>query len=171
MHVLTTDRLELRQVSTVDAPFMLAILNDPAFIRHIGDRGVRSVDDARRYIRDRMLASYQEHGFGMYLVERKADRVAVGICGLVKRPELDDVDIGFAFLPDYCRQGYAHESAVGVLQLASGRFGLQRIVAITSQDNQPSIRLLEKLAFSYEKNIRLSNDADPVKLFSWQPAA
>lgn len=168
MQVLKTDRLELRQVSAGDAGFMLSVLNDPAFIRHIGDRGVRSPDDARRYIRDRMMASYLEHGFGMYLVERTADMQAIGICGLVKRPGLEDVDIGFAFLPEYCGQGYALESAQAVLHLAEQRFRLSRVVAITSQNNQSSIRLLEKLAFHYEKDVQLPDNDEPVRLFVWQ---
>ncbi len=174
MQRLGTSRLILRDVSTDDAVFMLKMLNDPRFIRYIGDRGVRSTGDAEQYISENMLASYKQYGFGMYVVVRKTDPqnppAPIGICGLVKRPGLNDVDIGFAFLPEFCGYGYAIESAKAVMHHAQYDLGLNKVVAITSPDNQNSTRLLEKLEFEYVKMIGLPNTDDQVRLYSWLPA-
>lgn len=173
MQRLGTSRLILRDVSTDDAGFMLKMLNDPRFIRYIGDRGVRTTSDAEQYISENMVSSYKQYGFGMYVVVRKTDPqdppVPIGICGLVKRPGLDDVDIGFAFLPEFCGYGYAIESAEGVMHHAQHDLKLNKVVAITSPDNQNSTRLLEKLEFEYVKMIGLPNADDQVKLYSWLP--
>jgi RimJ/RimL family protein N-acetyltransferase len=126
---------------------------------------VRSVEDARRYIEQGPMKMYAERGFGLWLVERKADREPLGICGLVKREQLDDVDLGFAFLPRHWSQGYAHEAAKGVLDYARGSVGLKRVVAITSPDNHASSRLLEKLGFAHEAMLDWGRP-DPVKLYA-----
>src|SRR6267142_3096826 len=105
MHVLETDRLTLRRITTDDAPFILELLNDAAFVRFIGDKGVRNLEDARQYIVKGPLASYEQFGFGIYMVELKTTRQQIGMCGLVKREALEDVDIGFAFLPDFRSKG------------------------------------------------------------------
>ena len=164
--VLEAERLILRQLSVDDDAFILELVNDPLWLRFIGDRGVRTLDDARDYILKGPVAMYERVGFGLYLVERKSDGVALGICGLIKRDTLDDVDLGFAFLPEYRAQGYAYESAAAVLTYGRSALGLKRIVAITSPDNERSARLLEKLGFNFEKLIRLPNDNEPVKLFA-----
>src|SRR5690348_13380887 len=109
MIVLETERLTLRHITLDDAEFVLRLLNEPSFIRFIGDRGVRSIDDARRYIAERFIASYEQHGFGLWLVEQRESPGAMGISGLVKRDTLPDPDIGFAFLPEFWSQGYAYE--------------------------------------------------------------
>lgn len=169
MTVSKTQRLVLREVNTGDAAFMLTVLNDPAFLRYIGDRGVRSEQDARDYIHNKMLPSYRHYGFGMYVVERSDDQQRIGICGLVRRPGLDDADLGFAFLPDFRGQGYAGEASQAVLQLAADRFALPRVAAITSSDNAASVRLLGKLGFRDAGMIRLPGSDERIRLFMWKP--
>ncbi len=173
MQRLGTPRLILRDVSIGDALFIQRMLNDPGFIRYIGDRGVRTINDAEQYISENMIPSYQQYGFGMYAVVRKTDSQnppePIGMCGLVKRSGLDDVDIGFAFLPEFCGYGYAIESAEGVMHHAQHDLKLNKVVAITSPGNQSSIRLLEKLGFAYVKMIGSPNTDDQVRLFSWSP--
>jgi RimJ/RimL family protein N-acetyltransferase len=144
---------------------MLALLNDPSWLRFIGDRGVRTLEDARKYILDGPVDSYERVGFGMYLVERKETGEPVGICGLVKRDALDDVDIGYAFLPGFRRRGYAIEAASAVLRYGRDVVGLRRVVAITDPENEASIRVLEKLGMRYEKKVRLSKDGEEISLY------
>jgi RimJ/RimL family protein N-acetyltransferase len=165
--LLETQRLSLRRLSIEDDAFILELVNDPLWLRFIGDRGVRTLDDARDYILKGPVAMYERMGFGLYLVERRSDGVPMGICGLIKRDALDDVDLGFAFLPEYRAQGYAYESAAAVLGYGQNVFGLARIVAITSPDNDRSVQLLEKLGFNFEKLIRLPNNNETVKLFAF----
>ena len=164
---LETPELVLSELTEEDAALMLAVLNDPDFLRNVGDRGVRTIDDARRYIIDGPMAMYRQYGFGMYKVALK-DRTAVGLCGLVKRDGLDDVDIGFAFLPDYRGRGYALEAAQAVMQDARERVNLRRIVAITLPDNTPSVRLLEKIGLQAERRINLPNDSAELLLMAWE---
>lgn len=165
--VLETDRLWLTKLMPTDAPFILRLLNEPTFIENIGDRGVRTLEDAEAYILNGPVASYARFGFGLYLVESRGTGEAMGMCGLLKREALEDVDIGYAFLPEFCGQGYAREAATAVLHHAHQVLGLPRIVAIVSPHNQPSIRLLEKIGFCYEKMVRLSAGAPEIKLFAW----
>lgn len=165
MKVLETDRLTLRYLTLEDAEFILQLLNEPSFIRFIGDRGVRTVEDARNYILQGPIASYAGFGFGLYLTEVTATRVPIGICGLLKRESLPDADIGFAFLAPFSRQGYAFESASAVITYGKDVLGQKRILAITSPDNDASIKLLEKLGFKFEGVTRISEDAPEVNLF------
>ena len=166
MTVIETDRLVLRRLSTDDAEFINELLNQPSFLRYIGDKEVRSNADAVRYIQTGPLASYERFGFGLYLVELKESGASIGICGLLKRDSLPDVDVGFAFLPSYWSQGYAFESASAVMTYGREVLGLRRIVAITSPDNDPSIRLLERIGLRFEGLIKLSEDKAEVRLFS-----
>ncbi|HTM24833.1 MAG TPA: GNAT family N-acetyltransferase [Vicinamibacterales bacterium] len=163
--ILTTERLVLRELHAGDAAFILSLLNEPSFIRNIGDRGVRTLEDARGYIAAGPIASYARHGFGLYLVERRQDAEPIGICGLVKRDELPGPDLGFAFLPAYWSQGYARESAKAVQRHASGVLRLPRLLAITNPGNESSIRLLERLGFTFDRLVRLAADGAEVKLF------
>lgn len=165
MKVLETDRLTLRRLTVDDAEFILQLLNEPSFLEFIGDRGVRTVDDAGRYILQGPIASYERFGFGLYLTEVKATRAPIGICGLLKRETFEHPDIGFALRPPFWRQGYAFESAAAVLAYGKDVLGLDRILAITSPHNEPSIKLLEKLGFRFEGLTRLSAEAPEVKLF------
>jgi RimJ/RimL family protein N-acetyltransferase len=166
MIVVETDRLTLRRLDLADAEFILRLLNDPSFLRFIGDRGVRTLDDARKYISNGPMASYERFGFGLYVTERKEDRVPIGICGLLKRDSLKDVDVGFALLPQFWSKGYAFEAASAVMAYGRSVLGLGRIVAITSPDNEASIRLLEKLGMRFESMVRLSEDSSEVRLFA-----
>lgn len=165
MKVLETDRLILRRLSPEDAGFILRLLNEPSWLRFIGDKGVRTVEDARNYILNGPVEMYSRLGFGLYLVELKGEGLPVGICGLIKRDSLEDVDIGFAFLPKYWGRGYAHEAASAVMEYGGSVLGLNRIVAVTSVDNDSSAKLLEKLGLRFEGMVRLSNDSEEVKLF------
>jgi RimJ/RimL family protein N-acetyltransferase len=144
---LETERLRLLEFTPEDAAFVLRLLNEPAFLRYIGDRGVRRLDDARRYIMDGPVAGYARHGYGLMRVARRSDGADIGMCGVLKRDALPDPDIGFSFLPEYWSQGYALEAAGAVMRDARGRLGLGRIVAITTKDNESSMRLLAKLGF------------------------
>ena len=164
--VLETNRLALRRISVDDAEFMLELLNDPSFVRYIGDRGVRTTDDARKYIQTGPMESYERFGFGLYLVELKDTREPIGICGLLKRESLEDVDVGFALLPRFWSKGYAVEAVSAVLAYGRDTLGLQRIVAITSPDNVASINLLSKFGFRFERMTRLSEGSPEIKLFA-----
>jgi [ribosomal protein S5]-alanine N-acetyltransferase len=166
MTILQTERLSLRKMSLDDADFIVQLLNDPAFLQYIGDKGVRTTDDARRYILTGPVDSYARHGFGLWVVELKESGRSVGICGLVKRATLDHVDIGFAFLPEYRSRGYAFESAAAVMDYARTVLGLGRIVAITNDDNTGSQRVLEKIGMSFDRMIRLSDDGPEIRLLA-----
>ena len=164
--ITETDRLRLRRLSLDDAEFILRLLNEPSFIQNIGDRGVRNIDDARAYILKGPIASYEKFGFGLWMVETRLESTPIGICGLLKRDVLEDVDIGYALLPEFWSQGYALESASAVMSHAGERLGLKRVVAVVNSENQSSIRLLEKMGFKYERMVRLSEDAAEIKLFA-----
>ena len=166
MTVLETERLSLRRFTVADAQFILTLLNEPSFLRYIGDKQVRNLEDARQYILNGPVASYERNGFGLYLVELKESYTPIGMCGFLKREELPDPDIGFAFLPAFWNKGFAFEAATAVLQDARERLRLERILAITSLDNEASIKLLERLGFSFERIIRLSADREQVRLFT-----
>lgn len=163
--VVTTARLTLRRMVPEDAPFVLGLLNEPAFKRNIGDKGVRTLDDARRYIEDVPIAHYQAYGFGAYLVSRLYDGVPVGMCGLYQRSNLDRPDLGFALAEAFHGQGYAREAAAAVLAHARKTLGLTSVAAIVDADNERSIHLLERLGFERRGRFRLPNDAQDLDYF------
>jgi RimJ/RimL family protein N-acetyltransferase len=170
--VISTPRLALRELGFEDAPFVLRLLNDPSFLRYIGDRGVRDLDDARRYIQRGMLDSYARHGFGLWLVELHGpSHQPIGLCGLVSRDGLPAPDIGFAFLPDWWSRGYAHEAAAAVMEHARRVVGLEQVLAIASPRNDSSLRLLHKLGFHYERDVLMPGDAEAVALFACETAS
>jgi RimJ/RimL family protein N-acetyltransferase len=164
--VIETARLSLRQLTAADAEFILELLNEPPFIQNIGDRGVRTLADAARYILNGPVASYETHGFGLYLVELSASRAPIGICGLLKRDFLDDADIGFALLQRFWSQGYAYEAASAVMEYGRNVLGLKRILAVTAPDNPSSIRLLGKIGLRFDKTIGMPGAEEPRRLFS-----
>lgn len=166
MKVLETRRLTLRRLAESDDAFILELLNEPGWLRFIGDKGVRSLDDARRYIVQGPMAMYERAGFGLWRVARTADDVPLGICGLIRREGLDDVDIGFAFLAQYGSMGYAFEAASACLAHAREVLHLPRVVAITVAENQASIRLLEKLGLRFERTITLPHSDEPLRLYA-----
>lgn len=181
MKILETERLILRELTDADDKFTLNLLNQPSFIKYIGDRGVRTVEEARNFIETRYQQSYRENGFGLYAVDLKAgsapttdaqssaleSEITIGICGFVRRKTLPETDIGFAFLPEFEKKGYAFESADAVMKYGRDALGFKRVLAITSPDNESSGRLLGKLGFKLDGLIKLAGDDEEIKLFSW----
>lgn len=165
--IIETERLRLRPLTAGDAEFMLRLLNERSFLDNIGDKGVRTIEDARAYLAEGPLASYERFGFGLCRVELKETKVPIGICGLLKRDVLEDVDIGYALFPEFWSQGYAREAATAIMTVAHDQFGFKRVLAITNPDNRSSIRLLEKMSFRFERMVRLNEDAPESKLFAW----
>jgi RimJ/RimL family protein N-acetyltransferase len=160
-----TPRLVLRRFTLDDAPFILRLLNEPSFIRYIGDKGVRDLDGARQYLLNGPIASYARFGFGLLLVAVRESGQPAGMCGLLKRDTLADVDIGYAFLPDFWSRGYACEAGEAVLALGQRTFGLSRIVAVTTPDNAASIRVLTRLGFRFERLIRMGDGSEELSLY------
>lgn len=170
MEVIRTERLVLRWLTTEDAGFMHELQSDPDWIRYIGDRGVHTVEDAREYLLNGPMAMYAALGFGLFRVELREDGAPIGICGLIRRDSLDDVDLGFAFLPRFRARGYAHEAAAATLEYARRILQLPRVVAVVAPDNLASIGLLQKLGMRQEREVQLSPEARPVYLFVPAPA-
>ncbi len=168
MTVIRTARLQLRELELQDDEFILQLLNEAAFLRFIGDKGVRTLSDARDYIWKGPMDSYRRFGFGLYRASLRDGGPPIGICGLVKRDNLADVDVGFAFLSRYWSQGYATESAAAVLTHGRERLQLPRIVAITAPDNHGSIAVLEKIGLRFERMIKLTENSPDLKLFGPQ---
>lgn len=166
--VLETPRLTLRRLEADDAPFILHLVNDPAWLRFIGDRGVRTIEAARGYLERGPIAMYERLGFGLWMVEVKEGGLPAGICGLVKRETLPEVDLGFAFLPAFRGMGYACESALAVRDHAVAVVGLARLLAITSPDNVDSIRLLQRLGFEFERRMPGSGEKDLVNVYAFR---
>ncbi len=166
MLIVETERLLIREMVPEDATFILELLNEPSFHEFIGDRGVRSVGDARAYIENGPLASYARHGHGLYLTLLKDGDVPIGMTGLIKREGLADVDIGYAFRPQFWSQGYGFEATAAVLAYGRHTLGLKRIVAIVSPENYRSIKVLEKLGMQMEGMIRLPGDSQALMLFA-----
>lgn len=164
--VPAAERLTFRRLTPDDAPTMLALLNEPSFLQFIGDRNVRTLDDARVYIVAGPMASYERFGFGLYLALLRTTGEPIGICGLLKRDTLPDIDVGFALFPRYWGQGYATEAAAAAIAHARDAFAAPRIAAVVSPDNHASRHVLEKLGFRFERLIRLSDDAPEIELLS-----
>lgn len=165
MKDLETERLVLRHLTTADAEFILNLLNQPSFLRNIGDRHVRNLQDAENYICTGPMVSYTQHGFGLFLVELKDTHTSIGMCGLIKREVLQDVDIGFAYLPHFWGQGYAFEAASAVMSFGKDVIKLKRIVAIVAPKNERSIRLLEKIGLKFEHMMTWPDDDFQLKLY------
>jgi ribosomal-protein-alanine N-acetyltransferase len=163
--LIETERLSIRHLGAGDEAFILELLNEPAFIRNIADRNVRSIADAAVYIRNGPVASYEKFGFGLFRVGLKESGIPIGICGLLKRDSLEDVDIGFAYLERFWGKGYALEAARAVIEFGWKTVGLKRIVGITAPHNEGSIRLLEKLGMQFEGTITMPGAAGKTKLF------
>ena len=164
---LETDRLSISNLTQAEAGFILELLNEPAFVHFIGDRGVRTLEDARNYLEKGPQTSYQRFGYGLWLVRLKSTQEALGICGLMKRDSLQDTDIGYAFLECHWGNGYAGEAALAVRDYASLNLNLKRLVAVVDPDNTRSIKVLEKIGMTYERMIRLSSEGMELKLFVW----
>jgi RimJ/RimL family protein N-acetyltransferase len=164
--ILKTERLTIRRLELDDAAFILQLLNEPPFIENIADKGVRTLEDAKSYLRDVPLASYARHGFGLWRLGLKAGDVSIGIAGILKRDTMDDIELGYALLTEYWGRGYALEAATGVMAYARQQLGLDRIAAVVHPTNAASIVLLEKLCFEYERMVRLAEGEAEIKLFA-----
>jgi len=163
---LETARLSLRRLTVDDAPFVVALYNEPSFLENIGDRGLRNADDAQRFLRDGPLAMYARLGFGLWHVARRSDGVGIGLCGLLKRDALPDVDIGYAFFPQFWGQGYAFEAVSATLRHAAHAFALRRVVAVVSSGNTGSIRVLEKAGMRFERMHAMEANEPEVCLYA-----
>lgn len=168
--IVETGRLRLRRLTRLDAPFLVGLLNEPAWHRFIGDRGVRTAEDAEAYLEKSYLAGYARDGFSMFLVERLSDGAPLGVCGLMRRDILDDVDLGFGFKSEHRRRGYAREAAEAMMRWGHESLGLGRIIAITHPENVASIHLLEKLGFRDEGLVKPYADGEVVRRFGWRSA-
>lgn len=166
MSPIATERVTIRRFTLDDAAFIVELLNDPDWLRFIGDKAVRTEADAQRYLAAGPLAMYELHGFGLFAVERKDDPSLIGMCGLIRREGLDDIDIGYAFLPAARGQGFALEAAQAVLEYGLNALGIARIVAITDPDNTASSRLLQRIDLRFECHIRLADSGKPVALYA-----
>lgn len=161
----STERLFLRPTNLQDADFILALVNTPKWIQHIGDRKVYTLEDAKNYIQTKMLPQLEQLGYGNYTIIRKSDGVKLGSCGLYDREGLEINDIGFALLPNYEGQGYAYEAARMLMSGAQQDFGVQAISAITTEENISSQKLIEKLGLKFLKIIHLPTDPVPLMYY------
>ena len=168
MRNLRTERLQLRPLTVNDDDFVLELLNEPSFLEHIGDKQVRTREDAKSYVELGPQASYAAHGFGLDCVELRSSGEPIGICGLLQREFLDDVDVGYAFLPRYWSRGYATEAVEAVMVDARDRLGLTRVAALVNGNNDSSIRLLGKLGFRFERMVSLHEGEQDVRLYVCQ---
>lgn len=166
MNPISTERLTIRPFTLDDAAFIVTLVNDPDWLRFIGDKAVHSEDDARRYLTAGPLAMYELHGFGLCAVERNIDGSTIGMCGLIRRDGLEDVDIGYALLPEARGQGFAREAAQAVLDHGLSTIGIRRIVAITDPDNASSSLVLERIGMRFERHLHLADNAKRVALYA-----
>ncbi|MDC0740595.1 GNAT family N-acetyltransferase [Polyangium mundeleinium] len=165
--LVTTERLTIRKLTPADAPFILRLVNDPDFLRYIGDRGVRTLEDAEAYLRNGPIASYERNGHGLWGVALTATGELMGMSGLLKREEYADVDIGYAFLPEFRGGGYAFESGSAVLRIAAEVLALRKVIALVSPANAASIGLLIK--FGFTRSAMEAEDSNTV-LYEWVPS-
>ncbi len=167
MIIAETERLLISKVSLQDAPFFVKLMNTPHWLKYIGDRNIRSIKDAEANLKNGILKSYKDNGFGFYKVLLKAENnKTIGTAGLIKREQLDDVDVGFGFLPEYEGKGFGFEASVKIMKLAKSEFKLKKVVAITNPDNHNSIKLLEKLGLVFEKRVNPFEEDKELLLFA-----
>ncbi|HEX2011928.1 MAG TPA: GNAT family N-acetyltransferase [Roseateles sp.] len=167
MQVLQTERLNVRHFERRDAAFILELLNEPSWIANIGERGVRDLAQAEVWIEDKLIATYARLGFGFWAVERRADGALLGMCGLVRRDSLPEVDLGYAFVPRAWGQGYAREAAAACLRHAHEVLGMDRLLAITGPDNLASQRVLADLGFALQETRVLEGETRQTQVWHW----
>src|SRR5450432_323428 len=163
--ILETERTSVRQLNMEDGNFIIRLLNSPAWLEFIGDRNIKTNEDAEKYLTEGPIKSYAVNGFGLCLVELKQKKIPIGICGIIKRDFLDYPDLGFAFLPEYIGSGYGYESAVGMIHYARETLRIKEMLAITALHNERSIALLLKIGFEQVKNIQWKEGGEESKLF------
>lgn len=167
MRIAETSRLLITKITLRDAQFFLELVNSPHWLKYIGDRHLKTIKDTKTYLQNGTLKSYTNFGFGFYKLQLKEnENKTIGICGLIKREQLEDVDIGFALLPEYEGKGFGYEASLAVLKLAKEKFNLKKIIAVTLSTNTNSIKLLEKLGLSYEKKVIPFEDGEELLLFT-----
>ena len=166
MKPIVTERLTIRAFTLDDAAFIVTLVNDPDWLRFIGDKAVKTREDARRYLATGPLAMYERYGFGLCAIERNKNRATIGMCGLIRREGLEDVDIGYALVPEVRGQGFALEAARAVLEHGLTTLRIDRIVAITDPDNVASTRVLEGLGMRLERHLRMGEGAKRVALYA-----
>ncbi len=163
--ILETERLLLREFNLMDTAFIIELVNSPGWLTYIGDRNIKTTEQAVAYLQNGPIKSYTQNGFGLYMVELKAGAVPIGMCGILKRDTLDNPDIGFAFLPAYTGRGYAFESATAIMVFAKEVLQLPGIAAITVPENKPSIKLLEKIGLKLIKPIQFAGSEETLLLY------
>ena len=163
---IETSRLRLRELTVDDAEFVCRLVNEPSFLTNIGDRGVRTPEDARRYILDGPWTRQRKPGYAQFLIELKETGTPIGVCGLLYRETLDLSDVGFALVPEHWGKGHATEAASAVMAYGRSTLGIERIVGLTSADNLASIKVLEKLGLSFERTVKMSEDDPGTALYS-----
>ncbi|WP_194973974.1 GNAT family N-acetyltransferase [Aquiflexum lacus] len=164
-HILKTERLIIRKLNLDDTLFIVKLLNSPGWLRYIGDRGVRNLEDAKNYLQNGPLLSYEKYGFGLYLVELLESGNPIGMCGILKRDSLEYPDMGFAFLPEYMGKGYAYEAADAVIQYAGEQLRIKTLLAITLPENATSIKLLEKVGMKFESVVKSPDGKENLNLY------
>lgn len=164
--ILNTQHLTLREAESSDNQFFYELLNSPKWLKYIGDRGIKTLNDAEKYIHDKLINSYKINGFGLYVYELKESHKPVGICGFIKRDYLDSEDIGFALLPEYERKGYTYEISIAVLDYGEKNLSINKVYAITSKDNLASQELLIKLGFNFKSYINEPDTNEELLLYS-----
>ena len=155
--IIETERLLLRKLTLYDAPFIFELVNTEGWLKNIGDRNIKSIKDAESYLSSGPIKSYHENNFGMWLVIEKTHQASIGLCGLIKRPSLDDIDIGYALLPKFYKKGFAYEAAQATYDYGINELGIDRIVGICNIDNKASIHILEKIGLRIEKKMTINN--------------
>ena len=165
MAVIETERLSLSQLTLDDCDFIIELLNEPSFSRYIGDKGVRTADDARQYLEEGPIRQYREFGYGLYRVAERGTGQSVGICGLVNREAFDIPDLGFAFLKAFWSLGYATESSAAVMRHARDELGMDRVIAMADGENQRSTRVLDKLGFTFETMVTMPDETEAVRQY------
>lgn len=160
-----TARLLIRPTSETDAAFIFQLVNTPKWIKYIGDRNIKSVKNARDYIKQKMTPQLERLGYSNYTLIRKTDNQKIGTCGLYDREGIEGIDIGFAFLPEYEKKGYAFEASAKIKEVAYNQFGIEVLRAITTKGNISSQKLLEKLGFKFTKLITIPNDKEELLLY------
>ncbi len=163
--ILETKRLFLRRLIRDDAEFILRLLNEPSWLEFIGDKNVYSLNDAKKYIELAPMTMYERYGFGLFLVCTKGTSIPMGLCGLMKRDNLDDADLGYAFLPEFCHQGFALEAVKSILDYAKNTHQLSRILALSKSSNAPSIKLLNKVGFLFDRDLKLLEDEENLQIY------
>ena len=166
--VLETERLYLRHLNRDDAAFILQLLNEPSWLEFIGDKNVTNINDAKKYIELSAITMYQRFGFGLFLVCSKDNDTSLGLCGLMKRDNLDHADLGYAFLPEFWGNGFALEAVYGVLDYAKYTHQLSKVLAITKSSNAPSIKLLKKVNFEFDRDLKLLEDEENLQVYQLQ---